>query len=185
MAGKETDALVKLCLSNGWIKVDPNTGDVYGNRGPGGMALNRYRELKGAMINGYKVHKLNANGLKKMVKAHRVVWIAVNGEIPDGYVVDHINNDKSDNRINNLQLLTPGRNSTKAKRDGRYLSGDKSPVTKVKVSERIEIYNLYWNTELTQKEIGKMYGISDSRVQQIVNDHRYSREEEENGKPVP
>lgn len=185
MAAKEKDILVQLCLSNGWIKVDPNTGEIYGNRGPGGNTLQRYKGLKGVVINGYIVHTLNANGIKKHVRAHRIVWMAVNGEIPDGYVVDHINNNKTDNRITNLQLLTPERNSTKAKQDGRYLSGDKSPSAKVKVKERMEIHSLYWNSELTQKEIGEMYGISDSRVQQIVHDHRYSRKEEENGKPVP
>ena len=175
MSTKEKDSLARLCLSNRWIKVNPCTGDIYGNRGPGGNILKNYKKLKGVMINGYRVHTLNANGIKKLVKAHRIVWMAVYGEIPEGYVVDHINNNKTDNSIANLQLLTPGRNSTKAKQDGRYLSDDKNPRTKVKIAERIEIHNLYWGSDLTQKEIGEIYGISDSRVQQIVHDQRYSQ----------
>lgn len=38
---------------------------------------------------------------------HRVIWVYVNGPIPAGLVVDHINEVKSDNRIENLQLVTP------------------------------------------------------------------------------
>lgn len=36
---------------------------------------------------------------------HRDVWIHHNGEIPDNYDIHHINGDKTDNRIENLELL--------------------------------------------------------------------------------
>ena len=45
---------------------------------------------------------------------HRVVWMAFNGTVPDGYEIDHINNVRSDNRLNNLQLLTKSQNNQKA-----------------------------------------------------------------------
>ena len=46
---------------------------------------------------------------------HRQVWVDNNGKIPDGLTVDHINNDKLDNRIENLQLLTRAENSAKGR----------------------------------------------------------------------
>ena len=40
------------------------------------------------------------------VRLHRMVWQAANGEIPDGCHVHHDNEDRSDNRLSNLVLLT-------------------------------------------------------------------------------
>ena len=48
--------------------------------------------------------------LSKSELLNRVVWIYFNGEIPDGYVIDHINGDKYDNRIGNLQAITNEKN---------------------------------------------------------------------------
>ena len=45
---------------------------------------------------------------------HRFVYEVFKGQIPKCKQVDHQNNDKIDNRIKNLQLLTPQKNSEKS-----------------------------------------------------------------------
>ena len=37
---------------------------------------------------------------------HREIWKRFNGEIPKGYVVHHIDGDPSNNKIENLQIMT-------------------------------------------------------------------------------
>lgn len=42
---------------------------------------------------------------------HRQVWIYHNGDIPQGYVIDHIDRDKNNNQIGNLRLATQSENN--------------------------------------------------------------------------
>ena len=42
----------------------------------------------------------------KLYMAHRIIWEAVVGKIPEGMQIDHINHDRSDNRMENLRVVT-------------------------------------------------------------------------------
>lgn len=60
------------------------------------------------IYNGYKWNKWTYK--TKMVTLQRAVWAWYNGEVPEGYTVDHINNkhdELNDYLIENLQLLSP------------------------------------------------------------------------------
>ena len=47
---------------------------------------------------------------RKGYLVHRVAWEIVNGPIPKGMQIDHINHDRTDNRIENLRLVTASQN---------------------------------------------------------------------------
>ncbi|HGY7789375.1 TPA: HNH endonuclease signature motif containing protein [Escherichia coli] len=49
----------------------------------------------GSLHNGYIVICVQ----NKKYKAHNIIWEMHNGPIPEGYVIDHINHIRSDNRI--------------------------------------------------------------------------------------
>lgn len=55
---------------------------------------------------GYLHVRLCKDGKGKMFYIHRLVWITFNGEIPEEYEVNHINEDKTDCSLDNLNLLT-------------------------------------------------------------------------------
>lgn len=58
--------------------------------------------------NGYKQVQLSNNeGIIKTYLVHRIVYESVSGKpIPDGMQVNHINECKTDNRFENLNLMT-------------------------------------------------------------------------------
>lgn len=71
----------------------------------------------------------------KLYAAHRVIWEAAKGKIPEGMQIDHINHDRADNRLVNLRLVTHmqnGMNQSISKKN-------KSGVTGVCWYERAEV----------------------------------------------
>ncbi len=53
---------------------------------------------------------------KKTYKLHRIVFYMFHGRDPGKKVIDHINGDKSDNRILNLRAVTRRQNNSNTKR---------------------------------------------------------------------
>lgn len=165
------DDLIAIALANNDILVDFDAGKIYGVRGAGGIRLEQPRELGFKHPNGYIYVNLSAGGQKKQVRVHRIVYAAAHGRIPEGMVVDHINGIKNDNRLCNLQLLTPEDNSHKAKEDGIYefLSDPETNKRMIPYEIRMQIQYEYQNG-LTYRQLAKKYGCSKSTVSNIIHE---------------
>ncbi len=70
----------------------------------------------------------------KRLLAHRIAWLFVHGEFPEGNI-DHINRNKSDNRIANLRPATYEQNAQNRLKNIKNTSGYKG-VTWHKRDER-------------------------------------------------
>ena len=68
---------------------------------------------------GYYIVKLYLNSVRKNVSVHRLLWTAFNGPIPEGLQINHLNENKADNRLENLSLCTPKENTNYGTRNKR------------------------------------------------------------------
>ena len=55
-------------------------------------------------------------------RAHRLAWLYVYGEFPDGFI-DHMNRERADNRISNLRIATRSVNGQNRKIHNNNTSG--------------------------------------------------------------
>lgn len=87
----------------------------------------------------YKKVILSKNGKRINFLIHRLVYEAFVGVIPQGYQIDHIDNNSQNNRLLNLQLLTHSENIKKTYIDNpnlRYVN-----AKKIKCLNNNVIYN--------------------------------------------
>ena len=85
-----------------------------------GNNLTQRTELKLLTLSKKKTGYLYANiywgkkaNERSSLRVHRLVFEAFVGPITEGFVIDHINDIKSDNRLENLQMLSVKENTQK------------------------------------------------------------------------
>jgi len=84
-----------------------------------GIISNAKKRLGTVSTHGYEMVSLRLNNKSCPFLTHRLIWEHCNGDIPEGLCVDHIDGNKLNNRISNLQLLSRSANTKKAYTDGK------------------------------------------------------------------
>lgn len=78
----------------GLVEKHMNDGTI--RKGPGSLTKK-----------GYMVTRIDG----KNHYMHQVVWRTVRGAIPEGQEIDHVNGDRTDNRLSNLRAITHKQNT--------------------------------------------------------------------------
>lgn len=78
---------------------------------------------------GYKQAQLLKDKHRISVSVHRLVWLTFNGEIPKGLEINHIDENKDNNRLDNLELCTRHYNMGFGNRTARQAEKMKKPFT--------------------------------------------------------
>lgn len=110
-----------------------------------------YRLYKGQRYFRRTDKKTSKSGIKYL---HRAVWEYYYGQIPNGLMIDHINRNKTDNRIENLRLATAKENRMNV-----------DPEVNQKARERITAYNSqdcgkWWQDEAKKKKRAERLSLS-------------------------
>jgi hypothetical protein len=124
---------------------------------------------------GYAYVHLDRDGISKFRSVHRLVANAFIPNTKNKKCVNHINSVRDDNRVENLEWVTPTENMQHAVRVGSMdFVGEKHPRAKLTNKDVLEIFNLGKMGKYTQTYIGNLYGVSFSCVSAIVRGAKWT-----------
>jgi len=114
----QTDAEIEGYLIDS-LSYDPHTGDFFWKIKPSrGIALGS--KAGGVDKSGYVRLRYTFKGVTRQLYLHRLAWRIHYGKWPD-LVIDHINRDRSDNRLCNLRVVSIKNNARNAgPKSGKY-----------------------------------------------------------------
>jgi len=121
--------------------------------------------------NGYYMVILYGKGKPKNICIHTLVSGAFLNKRPDGYDVDHIDNDRLNNYVENLRYVTRSKNIQRAFDQGRKFAtyGENQPKSKLTENNIKEIRQLYGSGLHTQKKLGGIFNVGPDVISRIVN----------------
>lgn len=117
---------------------------------------------------GYWCVHLSCNGKNRVRAVHRLVYAAFHGPIPDRMTVNHIDGDKLNNRLVNLELLTIGQNLQHAARLGLTLKGERNNACKLTDQKVREARELYARGNLTFADLASYFHVTPAAIRLAV-----------------
>lgn len=124
---------------------------------------------------GYRLVRFDVGGSRNIF-AHRIVWRALVGRIPDGMQINHKNGVKTDNRIENLEVVTPQQNCHHAI---RVLGAGTS---KLSTDDVVKIRGRRAAGE-SPRALGAAFGVSHKTIQAVVSGAHWRTESGARTKP--
>lgn len=122
--------------------------------------------------NGYLRIFIQEKKKRFCVYAHRLVWQYFFGDIPEGFETNHRNGDKTDNRPENLEIVTRSTNTKHAYAFGLMdTKGEKHPSNRLSEIDVRQIRQLYANGVCTQKQLANRFNVTRPHIGNIIS-HR-------------
>ena len=119
----------------------------------GFLASVKEKILKTLMLNsGYYQVRLYKNSIGKMYLIHRLIWETFNGQIPEGYELNHLDEIPSNNRLSNLSLVTHKENINYGTRNER--SAKKRSKAVLQFDLQGILIKEYSSTKQVERELG-------------------------------
>lgn len=137
----------------------------------GGIVYSKKTGTKMAVFltkQGYQRAHFKVGGKLKKHLVHRLVWAAFKGDVPHGYNVHHVNENKADNRLENLALMPHAAHS-------RFHNlGEKANGARLDQKAVLEIRSLAKSSSLSDGEIAKQFGVTRRHVSGIVTGRQWA-----------
>ncbi len=124
----------------------------------------RFIQIFGTVEDGYFKIRVNDNGKRRHVNAHRMMMNAWVGEC-DSMVINHVDGNKLNNRLDNLEYCTVAKNNEHAIKNHLYVPGSfKSRRYIIPSYEWMTIYVMHKHLGYSFSELGKSLGVSRTAV---------------------
>ena len=111
---KIDESIIVNLIKRGILKLDKN-GEIWRQyrKKPNDKQLIKIKRRKVGHITryGYKDIAVIHNEKTYVFRIHRIIWVYHHGRIPEGKVINHIDGNKTNNRIENLEAVTHSENS--------------------------------------------------------------------------
>lgn len=143
-----------------------NQGRVRSVHGTNGVAVGQLMKLRPNWC-GYSRVSLRRDGKERDHKVHRLVAVAFLGPLPDGLVTNHIDADRTNNRIENLEYVTQSENIKHAVKIGTMHRGSRSGMSKLTEAQILEIREKLATATATGRQLAKEYGVAPATICRI------------------
>ena len=127
----------------------------------GGMYMHILKKRKGDVA-GIKYTRRQGKPFRwvvtlknKKYSAHRIIWQIINGEIPVGMIIDHLDRNPFNNKIINLALKTKRQNQQNLSKNCRNKTG----ITGVSLSTCGEYFVASYQDSIINKYVRKRFSI--------------------------
>ena len=135
-------------------------------------------KIKPAQDNGrgYKQFYVQINRKRILQYAHRLVAKYFLSNIDNLPEVNHIDGDKSNNHVSNLEWVTLQENRNHAVNSGLIPNGEKHHLAKLSKKQVIILRRLYKiNPKFNRKSVCEKLNMSQSQVSTIIHGHQWKR----------
>jgi len=137
------------------------------------------RVLKLATNFDYKLVTLYRDGNKHTHRVHRLVIAAFVGPRPDGKEVNHIDGDKANNMVENLEYVTSSENKIHAYDTGLASNqGERHPSNKL-VEKDVHKIRRFLSKGLTRRAIASLFNVNRSTISAIADGRSWAYLKEE------
>lgn len=149
-------------------------GEIYSRNYKKNHIPKEYRKLKpGRQRLNYKVYNLKVNGKCIMQRGHVLICIAYHGKRPDKMQCSHLDDDKENNKPQNLKWETDSENKRRKFVNNGGDKGIKNSRSIFNKEDVIYIRELIMQ-EKTNKQIAQIFNCSPTSISRVRSRKRYS-----------